>query len=235
MQRAFLLGQSDLAAWSTRLLAAAGDPLPIRRRSPLGQLVKSIISSRTLDAVSSRAYDRLETAFPALSLLADAAAEDVGRLIADVTFPDDKARYLVAALRRIGAERPGHDLGFLGALPLAEALAWLEALPGVARKVAASTLNASTLDRPVFIVDTHVLRVLGRLGFVGDGAGYRRASEAVTAAMPDWRGADFLRFHILLKRLGQRICRRDGPDCARCPLGAASLGPARCRHAAVKG
>jgi endonuclease-3 len=74
------------------------------------------------------------------------------------------------------------------------------------------------LDRPVLIVDSHVLRVLTRLGHVAPGAEARAASETVTAAMPDWRGEDFLRFHVAVKRLGQRACHHDVPDCAACPL-----------------
>ena len=115
-------------------------------------------------------------------------------------------------------ERPDFELDFLGALPLEDALAWLERLPGVGRRVAASTLNASTLGRPVLIVDSHVLRVLRRLGFVGPAAEALAASEAVTAAMPHWSGDDFLAFHIAAKRLGQTLCRPEAPACTRCPL-----------------
>ena len=231
MQWALGFESADMAAWSARLLAAFGDPLPVGRRIPLGQLVKSIISSRTRDAVSTAAYDRLAITYPRLGLIADAPPRRVLRLIAPVTFAEDKAANLIAAMRRIGAQRPDHDLAFLGSMPLGDALAWLEVLPGVARKVAASTLNASTLDRPVFIVDTHVLRVLARLGFIDQRTDYRGASEAVTAAMPRWKGSDFLRFHILMKRLGQTFCRHDVTDCADCPLGMGALGTARCRFA----
>ncbi len=233
MQWLLGLERGDLARWSRCLVRAWGDPLPVARRPPLGQLVKSIISGRTRDAVSAAGYDRLLAIFPDLGALAAEPVGRVERLIEGVTFAGDKAGYLVAAMRRIGAERPGHDLGFLAEPPLGEAVAWLERLPGVARKVAAATLNASTLDRPILIVDTHVLRVLARLGFVDGRAGYRAASEAVTAAMPDWTGADFLRFHILLKRLGQRLCRWDVAECGECPLNAVDLGAARCRHGAT--
>lgn len=225
MQVAFSFAGADIASWRTRLGSVA---VPRRRRSPVGQLIKSIISARTRDAVSAAAYDRLVDSYADPFALARANPAAVAQTIGGVTFADVKAAQLVAALRRIAAADGGPSTGSgqafalcqLAELPLGDALAWLERLPGVARKVSASTLNASTLRRPVMIVDTHVLRVLQRLGFVPRAADYRAASEAVTAAMPDWTGDDFLGFHIALKRLGQIVCRWDVPDCAICPLAA---------------
>lgn len=211
-------GHDEIARWQIALspLVAGADQLP--RRKPIGQLVKSMISGRTRDPVSLRAYRRLRERYGAAARIATATPAEIQHTIADVTFPESKAKWLVGALRRIGRERPDYRLDFLGDLPLDQALAWLERLPGVGRKVAASTLNASTLDRPVLIVDTHVQRVLCRLGLVAPDAEARDASEAVTAAMGDWSGGDFLRFHIGTKRLGQRICRPEAPHCADCPL-----------------
>lgn len=215
MQVAFAFAAADIAGWYAKLGPVA---IPRHRRSPVGQLVKSMISARTRDAVSTAAYDRLVDRYGGPAALARACASEVARMIGDVTFAEAKAAQLVTALRRIAATDRDFALANLADLPLGDALAWLELLPGVARKVSASTLNASTLRRPVMIVDTHVLRVLQRLGFVPKAAGYRAASEAVTAAMPSWTGDDFLGFHIALKRLGQTVCQWDVPDCARCPL-----------------
>ncbi|WP_212741942.1 MULTISPECIES: endonuclease III [unclassified Sphingomonas] len=211
-------GHDDIQRWQRALepMRALAGPLP--RRAPIGALVKSMISGRTRDAVSLAAYDRLAAAFGTPARLLAAGPAEVLRCIGAVTHAEDKARYLIGALGRIAAERRGFDLRFLGELPLDDALAWLERLPGVGRKVAAATLNASTLDRPVLIVDGHVLRVLRRTGFVRRSAEGRAASEAVTRAMPEWRGGDFLDFHIATKKLGQTLCRFDAADCARCPL-----------------
>lgn len=215
MQVAFAFAAADIAGWYAKLGPVA---IPRRRRSPVGQLVKSMISARTRDAVSTAAYDRLVACYGGPAALARASAAEVARTIGDVTFAEAKAAQLVAALGRIAATDGGFALPRLAELPLGDALAWLERLPGVARKVSASTLNASTLRRPVMIVDTHVLRALQRLGFVPGTADYRAASEAVTAAMPSWAGDDFLGFHIAVKHLGQTVCRWDVPDCAACPL-----------------
>ncbi len=218
MQNGFDFASADLVRWKALLTAELGSYLPERRRTPLGQLLKSMISSKTRDEASQTAFRQLRRAFSSPAALGAADAAAIALTIAGVTHADAKAAFLVEALALIAAERPDYDLAFLGDLPLAEALAWLERLPGVARKVSASTLNASTLGRPVFIVDTHVLRGLARLGFVRPQADIRAASAAVTAAMPDWTGDEFLAFHILMKSLGQTICRWDVPECERCPL-----------------
>lgn len=217
MQVAFAFAAADIVRWHAHLGPVA---VPRRRRSPVGQLVKSMISARTRDAVSTAAYDRLVARYGGPAALARATAAEVARTIGAVTFAEAKAAHVIEALRRIAATDRGFALAHLAELPLSDALAWLERLPGVARKVSASTLNASTLRRPVMIVDTHVLRALQRLGFVPKAADYRAASEAVTAAMPAWTGDDFLGFHIALKHLGQALCRWDAPDCAGCPLAA---------------
>ncbi|MEH3045876.1 endonuclease III domain-containing protein [Sphingomonas adhaesiva] len=229
MQESFSFSRPDLDRWRELLGPVA---LPAQRRTAIGQLVKSSISARTRDAVSLSAYRALGRRYPSAAALAQAGAGEVARVIAAVTFADAKATHLVAALRQIAREDGGFDLSHLAHRPLGEALAWLERLPGVARKVAASTLNASRLGRPVMIVDTHVLRVLQRLEVVGASVNYRIASEAVTGAMPAWRGDDFLGFHVALKRLGQEVCRWDAPVCEMCPLagvcpGAAMAGVAR--------
>lgn len=218
MQQRFDFASSDLERWREALQPMLEGIVLLPRRSPIGALVKSLISGRTRDPVSLRAYRRLCRLFPSPAHLAGAPAAEIEHAIRDVTFAEIKARWLAEGMRRIRNERPDFDLDFLASLPIAEALLWLERLPGVGRKVAAAALNASRLARPVFIVDTHVLRVLQRLGFVGPRAEIRTASEEVTAALPCWTGDDFLWFHVAVKRLGQTFCRPEAPDCAHCPL-----------------
>jgi endonuclease-3 len=218
MQQRFDFACADLDRWreALRPLLATIETRP--RRSPIGALVKSLISGRTRDAVSLAAYERLRRRFPSPAALARASVGQVQHAIADVTFAEAKAQWLTETMRQIARDRPDFDLAFLGRIPLDAALMWLERLPGIARKVAAATLNGSTLNRPIFIVDTHVLRVMQRLGFVGHGADIQTASEQVTAGAPNWSGDDFLLFHIGTKRVGQLFCRPDIPHCAHCPL-----------------
>lgn len=219
MQLAFDFGAvEDIARMRDQLRSCFGRPDRVCARSPIGQLVKSSISNRTRDEVSLAAYRRLVTAYPQWPALAEASTDDVEALIGDVTFPDVKARHLGRALRAIGARHPDFDLDFLGRLSVAEALAWLERLPGVGRKVSASTLNFSTLNMPAFVVDSHILRVLGRYGFVRHAAETRTAYDAAMAIMPGWSAAELAELHVLMKRLGQIICCHGRARCADCPI-----------------
>ena len=216
---AFGFGADQDIAWVRgRLESRFGHPGPVLVRTPIGQLVKSSISSRTRDDVSLGAYHRLVDAYPDWSDIARTTTADIEAVIGDVTFPDVKARYLRDALRTIGACRPDFDLSFIGARGVASALDWLERLPGVGRKVSASTLNFSTLRMPAFVVDTHILRVLRRFGLVRRKADTRTAYDVTMAALHEWSAADLAEFHILMKRLGQTICRADRGWCRDCPI-----------------
>lgn len=235
MQLALGLGADEDVTWARdRLRSWFGHPAAIQVRTPIGQLVKSSISARTRDEVSLGAYGRLLSTYRTWADLAEAPAEDVEAVIGDVTFPDVKARNLGAALRAIAAVAPDFDLTFLARLSVPEALARLERLPGVGRKVAASTLNFSTLQMPAFVVDTHILRVLRRFGLVPPKADARAAYDAVMAISGLCGAADLAELHVLTKHLGQTVCRSDRACCRDCPIRprckAVGLSRARTRH-----
>ena len=218
MQDSFDFSAPEIARWRKRLKPHLGRLVDVPRRSPLGQLVKSLISSRTRDAVSLAAFNRILVRWPDPHGLAAASPAAVEREIALVTFPEVKAGHLVETLQMIGSERPDFDLSFLGAMRVDDALAWLERHPGVGRKVAAATLNASTLKRPVFIVDSHVHRVLRQIGFIGEKGSAKAASELITASASTLSADDLLELFAQMKLLGQTVCRFDLPHCSVCPL-----------------
>lgn len=219
MQMVLGFGAAQDVEWlRDRLKSRFGHPGSILVRTPIGQLVKSSISSRTRDEVSLGAYRRLVDAYPDWSGMARSTAADIEAVIGDVTFPDVKARYLQSALRTVAACHPDFDLAFLGAQSVTRALEWLERLPGVGRKVSASTLNFSTLRMPAFVVDTHILRILRRFGFVQSKADTQTAYDVTMALLSEWSAADLAELHILMKRLGQDICHADRPGCRNCPI-----------------
>lgn len=195
-----------------------GSLRPEARMAPIDQLVKSQISGRTYDEVSWPAYLRLHAAFPSWESLLDAEPRVVEGVIADVTYADAKAEWVVAALRRIVEWQGELTLDFLTEGPVEAAFRKLQNLTGVGPKVASAVLNFSTLARPILVVDTHVCRVSRRLGLVDDddlGHAHRRMMEQ---AGPTWDADDLFELHWLMKRFGQSICRHAAPLCQSCPL-----------------
>jgi endonuclease-3 len=89
----------------------------------------------------------------------------------------------------------------------------LMSLPGVGRKCADIVLRF-TFNEPVVAVDTHVNRLVNRLGLA------RGKTDAQTAAALEPRVPDDARMdgHILLIRHAKRICRSRRPRCEVCIL-----------------
>jgi len=188
------------------------------RIEPIAQLAKSILSTRSYDSDARLAFRNLTECFPRWADIAEAEPQDIERVIEMVSFPAVKAKQLKAAMATIRRRQPDFDLGLLEKMPIGEAFAWLEQVDGVGRKIAASVLNFSTLRRPVFVVDPHVLRVLSRLGHIDRNANTYDAYDFVMATTQDWTAQDYTEFHVLLKMLGQKVCRDDRPLCHACPM-----------------
>ena len=202
-----------------RLKQTFGPQAAASRLDPASQLVKAMLSTRTYDAISWAAFERLKRQFPSWGELAEADPKAIEALIAETTFADQKARQLPLLFRLIGQRTGGFSLDFLADRPVDQALAWLEDLPGVGRQIAAAVLNFSTLKKRVLVVDTHVHRVARRLGLSGRTAEPAQSFEALMAMTPaTWTSAELYELHWLIKGLGQSICTDSPPACGRCPL-----------------
>ena len=218
MQNAFDFGLHDDLSFIYRQLAFR-EPVSrhLVRRTPVHQLIRSMLGSRTKDPVSVAAFERLIGAYKDLSALSDAKVTDVLALIADVTHADQKAVQILEALAFIRHRHSDFDLAFLARMPVNEAKAWLQQIKGVGGKIAAAVVNFS-LRRRAFVADTHVLRVLGRYGCIGERADGDAAHHLVTEVMTAWTPDDFEAFHVYLKRLGQTLCEARRARCDACPL-----------------
>jgi endonuclease-3 len=219
MQLPFPFGQAaDLRSVRGRLQAVYGAIRDAERLNPIDQFVLSFLGSRTYDRASWNAFLRLLSRNKSWNDVADAAPEDIEAALADVTYPEKKAPELKRALQKIRARAGAINLDFLEDIHTGTALLWLEQIHGVGRKIAAATLNFSTLRKRTFVVDTHVLRVLQRFGFVKLTAGTEETYDAVMSAVNGWDADDLYEFHWHLKILGQRTCTHRRAHCNSCPL-----------------
>ncbi|KLE32154.1 endonuclease III [Aurantiacibacter gangjinensis] len=212
-----------LARIHTALIAAFGriERPDDKRRHPVWTLVQGVIGAQTKTGISNASTDALLARFGSWEAVAQADASELRALLANQTFPKVAAERITACLTAIVEERGAVDMRHLSNLPDEEAMAWLEALPGVGRKIAAGVLNTSIFERRQLVIDGHHRRVMQRVGLVTQGADTARAYAALMPILPeDWSAADIDEHHLLVKRVGQVHCRPARLYCDRCPISA---------------
>lgn len=186
---------------------------------PLSELVSSLLSHRTRNADSGAAFKALRGRYPDWRAVLDAPTADVQQAIRRVTWPELKAPRIQAVLRAVLERRGELDLGFLGTLSVADARAWLEALPGVGPKTSAAVLSFSTLRRPALPVDSHHHRVAARTALIPAGLPVGPSHAVLAAQLPaDWDAQQVYDNHEVLMLHGQHCCFPQRPACRRCPL-----------------
>lgn len=192
---------------------------PEKRRDPEWTLVQGVIGARTRTALSNAATDRLLADYGSWEKVARAPLDDLVEKLAGQTFPEQSAARLKACLLAILEQRGTVDLRHLSNLGTEQAMAWLETLPGIGRKISAQVVNASTFNRRTMVIDTHHRRIMQRVGLVPPKADTERSYAALMAVVPpEWSSADLDEHHLLLKRLGQVYCRPSQMDCDACPV-----------------
>lgn len=186
---------------------------------PLDELVSSLLSHRTRNADSARAFRSLRERFPDWALVRDAPVDEVQAAIAGVTWPEAKAPALQRTLRAITERRGALDLDHLAELPAEEAMAWLATLPGVGPKTAAAVLSFSALRGRALPVDSHHHRVAARIGLIPAGLPVGPSHAVLAALLPaDWTAQQVYDHHEVFMLHGQRCCFFRGPACSRCVL-----------------
>jgi len=192
---------------------------PDKRRSPEWVLVHGVIGAQTKTAASNASTDGLLAEFGSWEAVAELSEEELEERLQRQSFPSVAAKRLKACLQAIIAERGSVSLSHLSNLPLDEAMAWLETLPGVARKNSAGVMNASSFDRKAIVIDGHHRRIMQRTGVVPPKADTAKTYDALMPIVPEeWSAADIDEHHLLLKKLGQTFCRRRKPQCEGCPV-----------------
>ncbi len=186
---------------------------------PLSELVSAILSHRTKNKDSGKAFHNLLATFGTWEAVRGAPVADVQEAIKASTWPEQKAPRIQAILRKIGEERGELSLDFIGTMDVPEARAWLEKLPGVGPKTSAAVISFSSLRGKALPVDSHHFRVASRLGMVDEKLGEGKAHAVLEALLPaEFTAHDVYDHHELLMFHGQRCCYWRKPECGRCAL-----------------
>ena len=197
-----------------RLLRAYG-PIPAQKKAPIVDcLVGTVLSQHTSDINSGRAWRALKERWLSWDAFAEAPLDEIEDAIRPGGLARVKAPRIRAILDEI-LEREGRvDLSSLELLADDEVYAYLRSLPGVGPKTADCVL-AFAMQRDAFPIDTHVHRVVGRLGWVSSRASAEVASRQVGARIPSGLRYEL---HVAMIEHGRRTCRARRPLCTECPV-----------------
>ncbi len=204
-----------------KLVAAYGDRTWQKRLEPVDELILTILSQNTSDINSRRAFQSLLENFAGWDKVASAEPVKIADAIRAGGLADVKAKYIKNALMALQKAAPGFDLRFLARGKVRDSREWLLRLPGVGMKTASCVLLFS-LGMPAFPVDTHVYRVVKRLGLIKG----RLSADAAHLEMEKLTApGDIYRCHVLLIEHGRKTCKAQRPLCPVCCL--ADICPSR--------
>jgi len=183
-------------------------------RDPLDILLATVLSQATSDRNSARTYRALKERFSGWEEVMKAPVSQVEEAIREGGLSGQKAERIKEMLQAIFKDRGSLGLAFLQEWDTPEVFRYLTSFKGVGAKTAACVLLFG-LGRPSFPVDTHVFRVMRRLGMAKGCKTPGQLQAAVERVIP--RGMEY-GLHINLIRHGRRTCGSRNPRCGDCPL-----------------
>lgn len=174
-------------------------------RNPFELLVATILSAQCTDARVNMVTPALFERFPTAVDLAGARQEEVEELIRSTGFYRNKARSLIGMANALVDDHGGE---------VPRTMKELVVLPGVGRKTANVVLSNAFGKAEGVVVDTHVKRVTGRLGFTKESDPVRVERDLMRLFPQEYWGPieHLLIFH------GRAVCKAPRPRCGECVI-----------------
>ena len=172
--------------------------------SPFQLLVAVILSAQCTDKRVNLVTPALFQRFPTPEDLAAASFDEVYPFVKSVSYPNAKARHLIAMAQMLVAD--------YGSVVPADIDALMR-MPGVGRKTA-NVIASIIYDQPVIAVDTHVFRVAHRLGLSNGSTPRAVELDLERHIAPTLRPVA----HHWLILHGRYTCTARNPRCTACPL-----------------
>jgi endonuclease-3 len=180
----------------------------------LDMLVSVILSQATSDTNSRRTFAELKRRYPTWDDALRARETSIAAAIKSGGLANQKARVIKNLLKQIKERHGSLDLSFVEEMSNEDAAKYLSQFRGIGPKTVACTLLFAC-GKEVFPLDTHIFRVLRRVGLVPEKCSDARAHEMLNRIVP---AGKFYSLHVNLVRHGRKICRPREPLCERCPI-----------------
>ncbi len=176
----------------------------LKYSSPYQLLIATILSAQCTDERVNRVTPALFAKFPGAQEMRQAELSEVESLIHSTGFFRSKAQSILASSKDI-VEKHG------GRIP--QRLEDLVQLRGVGRKTANVVLGVA-YGVPGLVVDTHVKRLTGRMGFTKSTHPEKIEQEMMKLVdREDWT----LFAHLMIDH-GRKFCTARSPQCEDCPV-----------------
>lgn len=184
-----------------------------RGRNPFEVLVAVVLSQNTRDKLALRAFNNLKRLLGELT--PDKLLTQDPRIIEGSIRVAGLYRRKYATLVALSRKLVGlKSLNGLLTMPSGHLKELLLSVDGVGRK----TVDVFLLmcrGEPVFPIDTHIKRILIRLGIADEDHGYIKIQSKVHELLPP---SYYLKAHLTLIEHGRRVCRARRPLCGECAI-----------------
>lgn len=173
--------------------------------NPWELLVATMLSAQSRDEKVNQVTKKLFALFPEPIDFANGSLESIEKTISSLNYYRTKAKHIYESARIIQTQ-------FNGKVP--QTMEELTSLPGVARKTANVVLNIAFHQSVGIVVDTHVLRLSNRLGFIQQ-HDREKAEIELMKVIPKKNWIDI---SLLLIHHGRAQCTARNPSCGICHL-----------------
>ncbi len=179
----------------------------------LDTLIAIILSQNTSDVNSHKAYQALRATYPTWEDVAAADPEELTETIRVGGLPAQKTVAIQGTLHACLERWDDLSLPGIEAMPDNELIDFLTAVKGVGLKSATCAMMFA-LDRDLCAVDTHLHRVLNRLGIVQASTPDKTFRE-LRPLIPKGKAKEL---HVGLIHFGRDVCKARLPHCFECSL-----------------
>lgn len=174
----------------------------LNHQNPWQLLIAVILSAQCTDERVNIVTGPLFERYKSAAELAGADQKELEEYIHSTGFYKNKARNIIECCKKLMSD-------FGGEVP--STIEELTSLAGVGRKTA-NVILGNIYDKPSIVVDTHVKRISGKLGFTKESDPVKIEYDLMRVLPKD----HWIMYNIQIITLGRQICIARRPRCGQC-------------------